>query len=69
MAFGVYGLHFASNLYILQDFKHLSLFDPKWRNITKTPKQPKQLTGERFFFGSYSIIELAGYEQEIQLVA
>ena len=32
--FCVFGLRFASNLYILEAFKHLPPFEPKWRNMT-----------------------------------
>ena len=30
----IFGLRFASNLYILETFEHLLMFDPKWRYIT-----------------------------------
>ena len=33
-SFGVYGLCFTLNLYILEAFKQLPLFDPKSRNMT-----------------------------------
>ena len=49
----VFGLHFTSNLYILESFIHLSLFQPKCRehDVTKTRFSQKFLDGFFWNFG------------------
>ena len=51
--FGVFGLRFASNLYILDIFRHLPLFGSKWRNVTSIKRHfLKKLTDICDFFVS-----------------
>ena len=59
-SFGAYGLRFfASKLYILESFKHLLLFGPKWRNMTSSIKhnflRKKKLDGFLNFGGRRQI--------------